>query len=359
MSRLESTALLFATQRMSASLLERDTRGFTPTDAARSLLQLAEEIEEAAGKFAKKSQELNEPSTIRITAPGFFSDIVMDIFSDFSAVNPGIAFDFIPSVKVLDLSKGEADIAIRVTASEPDERLICRTIRTAKWALFGVKETPTSSACRNPHDLRDHRFVTFEHADVPDYLIVGCQNAYTPNLKPALKDPSEYRIIGQSKPRLDLPAKVDGSAQFGLDVVVPDMVYAAIALPPVRDARAAQIDQSDLKDHPGLGRVLNLGDVVAVTADSYWTASQALEELSIEWEGGQTDLSSASVAAQLDADLTDGAVEVMDGASDAAAAMGGSTALNAEYAVPYLAQCKMPAALLMRVKARRTTRLLP
>lgn len=165
--------------------------------------------------------------------------------------------------------------------------------------------------------------------------------SYTPNLKPALKDPSEYRIIGQPKPRLDLPAKVDGSAQFGMDVVVPDMVYAAIELPPVQDARATKVDQSGLTKRSGLGRVLNLGDVVAVTADSYWTASQALEELSIEWEGGRTDLSSASLHAQLDADLTDGEVEVMDGAGDAAAAMGGSTALRAEYAVPYLAHATM------------------
>ena len=163
-------------------LFERDTRGFTPTDAARSLLQLAEEIEEAAGKFAKKSQELNEPSTIRITAPGFFSDIVMDIFGDFSAVNPGIAFDFITSVKVLDLSKGEADIAIRVTASEPDERLICRTIRTAKWALFGSQRYADKFGLPESSDgLRGHRFVTFEHADVPDYLHRWLAERVSPN----------------------------------------------------------------------------------------------------------------------------------------------------------------------------------
>ena len=67
-----------------------------------------------------------------------------------------------------------------------------------------------------------------------------------------------------------------------MGVVVPDMVYAAIALSPVRDGRAIDVDETALTDRPGLGRVLNLGDVVAVTADSYWTASQALEELSIE-----------------------------------------------------------------------------
>jgi len=164
------------------TLFERDTRGFKPTKAARSLLQLAEEIEEAAEKFARKSQELNEPSTIRITTPGFFSDRVMDIFSDFSAMNPGIAFDFIPSVKVLDLSGGEADIAIRVTANEPDERLICRTIRTAKWALFGSQRYADKFGLpKSPDDLRGHRFVTFEHADVPDYLHRWLTERVSPN----------------------------------------------------------------------------------------------------------------------------------------------------------------------------------
>jgi isoquinoline 1-oxidoreductase beta subunit len=164
---------------------------------------------------------------------------------------------------------------------------------------------------------------------------------FTPNLKPALKDPTEFRIVGQSKPRFDLPAKVDGTAQYGMDVVVPDMVYAAIAMPPVRDARVVNVDEARLTDRPGLGRVLNLGDVIAVTADSYWTASQALEELSIEWGGGQKDLSSASLHAQLDANLTDGAVEVMDSAGNAAAVTGGSERLKAEYAVPYLAHATM------------------
>jgi len=60
------------------------------------------------------------------------------------------------------------------------------------------------------------------------------------------------------------------------------MVYAAIALPAVRDARAARLDESGVTPRPGLGRIMNLGDVVAVTADNYWTASQTLQDLIIE-----------------------------------------------------------------------------
>ena len=164
---------------------------------------------------------------------------------------------------------------------------------------------------------------------------------FTPNLKPALKDSADYKIVGQSKPRLDLPAKVNGTAQFGIDVTVPGMVYAAIALAPVRDARAASVDDSAVAGRKGLGQVINLGDVVAVTADSYWTASRAVEALEIRWEGGQPDLSSASIRAQHTRDLDRGAFEEMDAEGDVDAAMARGTAVAARYDVPYLAHATM------------------
>ena len=94
----------------------------------------------------------------------------MDMFSEFTALNPGVVFEFIPSLKVLDLSAGEADIAIRITGSEPDENLVCRKISTAKWALYGAQIYADKFGLpKSPDDLQGHRFVTFEHVDVPDY----------------------------------------------------------------------------------------------------------------------------------------------------------------------------------------------
>lgn len=152
------------------TLFERDTRGFKPTAAARSLYPLAEAIEEAIKKFSRKTQELAERKPIRITAPGYFSDRAADIFSEFAALNPGIAFEIIPSLKVLNLSEGEADIALRVSRSEPDESLICRKISTAKWALFGGQSYAEKFGLpKSTDDFAGHRFVSFEHEDVPDY----------------------------------------------------------------------------------------------------------------------------------------------------------------------------------------------
>jgi len=153
------------------TLFDRDTRGVTPTDYARSLFPLAEEMERVANKIEEKTKELIQPRTIRITAPGYFSEQSTDILSEFVASNPGVGFEFLPSLKILDLSKGEADIAIRIARTEPDEALICRKLSTARWALFAGKDYANEFRLpESPDDLVGHRFVTFEHPDVPTDL---------------------------------------------------------------------------------------------------------------------------------------------------------------------------------------------
>jgi len=161
--------------------------------------------------------------------------------------------------------------------------------------------------------------------------------AFTPNLKPELKASADYRIVGQSKPRLDLPAKVNGSAVFGIDAVVPDMMYGAIALPPVRDARVATVGA--LPSLKGVDRAINLGDAVVVVANSYWTAQQALNALDVAWEGGQVELSSAVIRETHARDLDEGDIEAMDVEGDFSATQGSRIA--AEYHAPYLAHVTM------------------
>lgn len=120
-----------------------------------------------------------------------------------------------------------------------------------------------------------------------------------------------------------------------MDVVVPDMAYAALALPPVRDATAAGVDDGAARERAGVPGVVNLGDAVAVIADSYWTASRALKDLQIDWQGGQTELATASVRATQESDLDRGGFEMMDEAGDVEAAPG--TRVETRFEVPYLA----------------------
>jgi DNA-binding transcriptional LysR family regulator len=145
-------------------LFARDNRGFRPTEAARSLLPLAEALETAASALATKAHALSRPRPIRITAfSANFSPHVTQIFSEFSALHPDIRFEFLPGVKPLNLSAGEADIALRITVSEPDQDLICRKISTARFTLYGAPSYAEKRGLPDsPENMHGHSFVTFE-----------------------------------------------------------------------------------------------------------------------------------------------------------------------------------------------------
>jgi DNA-binding transcriptional LysR family regulator len=149
-------------------LFERDNRGFRPTEAARSLLPLAEALEGAASEIANKARDLSRPRAIRITAySGNFSPRVTQIFSEFSALHPEIRFEFLPGIKPLNLSAGEADIALRITKSEPDQNLICRKISTARFTLYGAPSYAKKYGLPDsPENMDGHSFVTFEREGV-------------------------------------------------------------------------------------------------------------------------------------------------------------------------------------------------
>jgi len=104
--------------------------------------------------------------------------------------------------------------------------------------------------------------------------------------KVALKDPKDFRIVGKRTPRLDAPAKVNGSAEFGIDVKMPGMVYATVAQCPVIGGKVKSFDASKAQAMPGVQNVLEVMDSVAVVADSYWHAKKAMEAVSIVWDEG-------------------------------------------------------------------------
>lgn len=104
--------------------------------------------------------------------------------------------------------------------------------------------------------------------------------------KPPLKDPKDFRIIGKRTRRLDTPMKVNGTAQFGIDVKVPGMVYAALEQPPVIGGSVKSFDASKAKAMPGVIDVVQIPDGVAVVADSWWRAHKARQALEIQWDDG-------------------------------------------------------------------------
>ncbi|SDI73517.1 xanthine dehydrogenase family protein molybdopterin-binding subunit [Paraburkholderia phenazinium] len=158
-----------------------------------------------------------------------------------------------------------------------------------------------------------------------------------------LKDPKDFKVIGTSVKRLDSPEKVDGTAQFGLDVRVPDMVYAAIATCPVFGGTLASVDDSNAKKIAGVRQVVKVDNAVAVIGDHTWAAKRGLATLDIKWnEGAGANLSMKQIVDDLAsaADHGTGAVarkdgDVAKGFSDA------KTRVDAVYQQPFLAHATM------------------
>jgi len=165
--------------------------------------------------------------------------------------------------------------------------------------------------------------------------------------KPVLKRSDDFRIMGTSPQRRDIPAKVDGSAMFGIDAKLPGMKYAAIKAAPVFGGSVARMDPGSVQDMPGVRKVISLDDAVAIIADGYWQARQALDQLDVEFsDGGNGHWEQGDIYKQFSADLDASAVEGNEStdmeAGDARSALGTAAQLvEAEYRVPYLAHAPM------------------
>ncbi len=117
---------------------------------------------------------------------------------------------------------------------------------------------------------------------------------------PVLLSAKTYRLIGKSLQRIDTPAKTDGSATFGIDVHVPGMKVAAVALSPVVGGKVAHVDDRAARSVRGVVDIVVLEDAVAVTAGDYWTAQKAVAALKVRWDNGaNAQISSPQIVAEL------------------------------------------------------------
>ena len=162
-----------------------------------------------------------------------------------------------------------------------------------------------------------------------------------PNQNPKLKARKDYKIMGTSVPRIDLPSKVDGSAMFGIDATVPGMKYAAVKAAPVIGSGVKSMDDSEARAMNGVIDVLNMGDFVAVIADGYWQAQQALNVMDITFNSSENDsVSSGSIFVQYAKAIEKGKHKThfkSGNASGAIANADSGEVIEAEYSVPFLA----------------------
>lgn len=166
----------------------------------------------------------------------------------------------------------------------------------------------------------------------------------TPPKDVALKAPSEWTIIGTPLKRVDIPAKVMGQAVFAIDVRLPEMLYAAVEHSPAFGGKLKSFNEAAVTKLPGVRAVVPLfGTAVAVVADSYFEASQALAALPIEWDRGPNGkVNHADIRAFVNEGLT--ATDAVIGANEGnvdEAIPGAAKVIEAEYHAPFLSHVPM------------------
>jgi len=154
----------------------------------------------------------------------------------------------------------------------------------------------------------------------------------SPPENPTLKSPDQYRLLGKSIPKLHTPDRVNGTAQYGIDVRRPGMLFATVSQSPVFGGHVKSYDEAAAKAVRGVEAVVPIPNGVAVVADSTWHAKQGLEALKPQFEGGESaGLDSAKVTARLRAALDEmGKAEVT-----------AEKVLDVEYEMPYLHHAAM------------------
>jgi isoquinoline 1-oxidoreductase beta subunit len=160
--------------------------------------------------------------------------------------------------------------------------------------------------------------------------------------EPALKDPSQFRFMGQSLPRMDIPEKVTGKARFGIDTFIPDMLYASVVRPPVFGANEKSYDPKAAGKIKGVEKVVRIGRGVAVCAESFEAARRGRAALAAQWDkGSRPDLDNAAIDQILTEHLNKpGLVARNDGDVEKALAAAAKK-IDSVYWLPYLAHATM------------------
>ena len=170
-----------------------------------------------------------------------------------------------------------------------------------------------------------------------------------------LKRPEAFKLIGTPAKRVDTPAKVNGTAQYAIDVRLPGMKIATVAASPVLGGKVAGIDERKAMAVKGVRQVVRLDDTVAVVADHMWAAKQGLAALAVRWnDGPNAGVGTADVVKGLaGAARTSGVVARKKGGAEAAMA-GAATKVEKVYEAPFLAHATMePASCTVHVQKDR------
>jgi isoquinoline 1-oxidoreductase subunit beta len=177
--------------------------------------------------------------------------------------------------------------------------------------------------------------------------------ALTPPAQVTLKDPKDFKLVGKRPPRVDGPAKTDGSAQFTMDFTLPGMLTALIARPPRFGATVKSVDATAARRVKGVTHVVQVPAGVAVVADCFWTASKGREALRVTWDESRAERRGTDELYAAYRTLAARPGKPAKRVGDAPAALrGAAKTIEAVYEFPYLAHAPMePLDAVIRVGA--------
>jgi isoquinoline 1-oxidoreductase beta subunit len=160
--------------------------------------------------------------------------------------------------------------------------------------------------------------------------------------KPALKDPKDFKLIGQKLPRVDVPAKCNGTAQFTIDVTLPGMLVAVLQRPPLFGATVKSFDATEAKKVADVVEVVQVPRGVAIVGKSFWAAKKGRDALKVEWDDTKAEKrSSAAIMADYHKFAEEAGKPARTEGDVAQALQGAAKTLSATYQFPYLAHAPM------------------
>lgn len=171
-----------------------------------------------------------------------------------------------------------------------------------------------------------------------------------PPFEPRLREPGKGGILGRSAPRIDIPSKTDGSARFGTDVRLPNMVYAAVRSGPVGATRLTRLDASGLRGRPGIIDTVQGDGWYAVVADTWWGARKGLDAVKASFATDGRLAASGWIDQALRKAAADGEGQAFRDEGDAPGVLSEGSVVRADYFVPFLAHaCLEPMTATARV----------
>ena len=158
----------------------------------------------------------------------------------------------------------------------------------------------------------------------------------------ALKDPKDFKLIGRKLPRVDVPAKSNGTAQFTIDVTFPGMLVAVLQRPPLFGATVKSFDATAAKAVPGVAAVVQVPRGVAVVGGSFWAAKKGRDALKVDWDDAKAEKRSSSAIIEEYRKLVEQPGKPARQEGDVAGVLqAAAKSVSASYEFPYLAHAPM------------------